>query len=304
MNLTSIQLALLVEIERTGSLARAALNLDVSPPAVSQQLTRIEKDVGVALVERGSRGARLTALGRRLAQHGAVVNAELERAQQAAEEFLGTHANRLRIGAPPSLSVALLPDVLATLRYRFPKAELSVTDIMSDAGSDLVADDVLDIALTATYVNQPTNDRLVAHSLLSDPILVVLPDDHKLARADTSFPVDLAELAAEDWVSGPLGRPSRVQLENAAAEHGFLPRVPFQTESYDVAQALSDAGVAIALVPKLALSDRLATKARPLSSPLSRQVDAVTPRSTDHIPLAGHFIKHLTQVVDAYLTGR
>ena len=301
MRLTSIQLALLVEIDRTGSLARAALNLDVSPPAVSQQLARIEKEMGVALVERGARGARLTTLGRRLAEHGLVVTAELERAQQAAEEFLGTHTNRLRIGAPPSISTALLPDVLATLRYRFPTSQLSVVDVMSDAGSDLVAGDVLDVALTATYVNQPINDRVVAHRLLSDPLLVVLPDDHKLARTDTSSPVDLAELADEDWVSGPLGRPSRVQLENAAAEHGFLPRVPFQTESYDVAQALSHAGVAIALVPRLALSDTLATKACPLKSPLAREIDAVTPRSTDHIPLAGHFIKHLTQVVDVYL---
>jgi DNA-binding transcriptional LysR family regulator len=95
-----------------------------------------------------------------------------------------------------------------------------------------------------------------------------------------------------------------VQLENAAAEHGFLPRVPFQTESYDVAQALSDAGVAIALVPKLALSDRLATKARPLASPLYREIHAVTPRNTDHIPLAAHFVQHLKQVVDAYLEDR
>lgn len=313
MKLTSIQLALLVEIQRTGSLARAALNLDVSPPAVSQQLARIEKDIGIALVERGARGARLTTLGRQLAEHGLVVTAELERAQQAAEEFLGTHANRLRIGAPPSVSTALLPDVLATLRYRFPQAQLSVVDVMSDAGSGLVADDVLDVALTATYVDQPANDRVVAHHMLSDPIMVVLPDDHVLARAGAharsgsdspAVPVDLAELADEDWASGPPGRPSRVQLENAAAEHGFLPRVPFQTESYDVAQALSDAGVAIALVPKLALSDRLATNARPLASPLSREIHAVTPRSTDHIPLAAHFVAHLTQVVAAYLEDR
>jgi molybdate transport repressor ModE-like protein len=300
MKLTSIQLALLVEIERTGSLARAALNLDVSPPAVSQQLARIEKEVGVALVERGARGARLTPLGSRLAQHGEVVTAELERAQSTAEDFLGTHHNRLRIGAPPSISMTLLPEVLATLRYRYPIAQLSVVDVMSDAGPRLVRDDALDVALTAIYVDQPIDDHVAAHHLLSDPILVVLPDDHRLARSATSAPVDLSDLASEDWVSGPPGRPSRVQLENAAAERGFIPQVPFQTESYDVAQALAGAGVAIGLVPKLALSDRLQTKARPLTTPLTREIYIIAPRSIDHIPLAQHFITHLVEVVSSY----
>ncbi len=301
MQLTSSQLLILVEIERTGSLARAALNLDVSPPAVSQQLARVERVVGAALVERGPRGAALTPLGQRLAAHGARVLDELQRAEDAAASFLSTHAERLRVGALPSVSMSLLPPVLASLRYRYPDAELSVVDLLSDAGADMVADDRLDIAFGASYrgavPETPADERVTSELILRDPLLVVLPGDHRLADAPPGAPVDVAELAEDAWASGPPGRPSRIQLDDIAADAGFVPRVPFQTESYDVAQALADAGVAVALVPRLALSDRLATKARPLVRGVYRDISAVTPRSTDHIPLARQLLTGVRQVV-------
>lgn len=296
MPFTSTQLALLVEIQRTGSLARAALNLDVTPPAVSQQLARLEKEVGVPLVERGARGARLTPLGTTLAAHGSRVAEELAAAQETAAQFLGVHLNRLRVGAPPSLSMTLLPDVLASIRYRFPHSQLSVIDVMSDAGAGLIADGLLDLALSASYTDLTKNDLVSFHHLLDDAMMVVLPYDHPLGEGSAEVPIDLAELADEDWVSGPPGRPSRVQLDDAAAERGFVPRVPFVTESYDVAQSLSDSGVAISLIPRLALNEKLTTIVRPLALPLVRRVVAVVPTSLDHIPLATEFLRDLNQV--------
>ena len=302
MPLTSTQLALLVEIGRTGSLARAALNLDVTPPAISQQLARIEKEMGVPLVERGARGARLTPLGELLATHGKLVADELGRADDTAAKFLGTHANRLRIGAPPSMCVALLPDVLAAIRYQFPQAELSVVDVMSDAGPTLVAAGRLDLALAASYGKPPDTDRVALHRLLSDRLVAVLPDDHRLAAGDATTPIELSDLSRETWVSGPRGRPSRLQLDDAAAEQGFVPSVPFETESYDVAQALAGAGVAVALIPLLALTKLPTTRARAVNPPLTRDVFAVLPSSDNHIPLARHFLTRLRQVAEQRAT--
>ncbi len=298
--LTSSQLLILVEIQRTGSLARAALNLDVSPPAVSQQLIRVEKIVGAALVERGPRGAALTPLGERLAEHGTRVYEELVRAEDSAAAFLQTHAKRLRVGSLPSVSASLLPPVLASLRYRHPDVELSVVDLPSDAGAQMVADDRLDVAFAATYSPAATEntwgDRLSIELILRDPMVVVLPDDHRLAGPSRT-PVDIGDLAEESWVSGSPGRPSRGQLDDVAADAGFVPHVPFQTESYDVAQALTDSGVAVAFVPRLALSDRLSANARPLAQPVYRDITAVTPRTTDHIPLIPDLLTGIRQIV-------
>lgn len=296
LEFTSTQLRLLLEIERTGSLARAALNLGVSPPAVSQQLARFERGVGVPLVERGARGARLTRLGQSLAGHGRRVGQELEAARETAATFLGAHLFRLRVGAPPSLSTTLLPPVLATVRYRYPDAELSVVDVMSDAGAGLIADGELDLALSAMYAELPPNESVTYEHLLDDPLMIVLPDDHRHALGGPEVPIGLAELCDESWVSGPPGRPSRRQLDDAAAERGFVPKVPFVSESYDVAQSLVDSGVAIALVPNLALDARLRTVVRPLAQPLHRRIVAVVPTSREHIPLAEDFLRSLAEV--------
>jgi len=298
MPLLSKQLTLLVEVRRTGSLARAALNLSVTPPAVSQQLARMEKEIGASLVVRGARGAQLTTLGSLLADHGEVVISELGRAEEAAAELIGARARRLRVGAFPSASVALFPEALAALRHRFPDAELSLVDLASDAGPALVAAGELDLALTATYGRTVPPEGVHLVHVRSDPLHLVVPDDHHLAHGDANEPVLLGSLAEETWVSGIVGRPSRSQLHDAAAEAGFVPRVPFQTESYDVAQAMVAAGVAIALVPELALRPGVPTVNRRLVPDLTREISAVLPGNEDDMGLAGELLDVVRQVCD------
>ncbi|WPB89289.1 LysR family transcriptional regulator [Streptomyces malaysiensis] len=294
MHLTSAQLDLLLAVAKTGSLAQAAGLLGVTPPAISQQLGKLEKEVGCALVERGARGARLTRLGAVLCRYGERVAAELELAAESVATFLGAHARRLRVGAFPSAATTLLPEALAALRYRHPEAELSVVDLLSDAGPELVAAGELDFAITATYGQPPDRPEGVrAQHLLTDPIMVVLPDDHELTTSPAA--VQLTSLAREAWVGGIAGRPARRQLEGAAAAEGFSPIVPFQTESYDVAQALAEAGVAVAFVPGLALHESRSTVVRPLVPQLDREIYAVLPSNAEHVALAPELLSILTR---------
>jgi DNA-binding transcriptional LysR family regulator len=296
--LTSTQLAVLVEIRRTGSLARAALNLSVTPPAVSQQLARMEKAVGATLVTRGARGARLTTLGMTLAEHGDRVLAEIDKADEAAAAFIDARARRLRVGAFPSASVALLPEALAALRFRFPDAELSVVDLPSDGGAELIIRGDLDVALSASYGRNPRRNGVRFAHVHNDPLHLVVPDDHALAMRGADA-VDFAELAHETWVSGLTNRPSRQQLDDRAANHAFVPRVAFQTESYDVAQAIVAAGVAVALIPRLALVHRPGTVALALQPGLSRDIFAVLPGCDDEVCLAGELLRVVRRICDS-----
>jgi DNA-binding transcriptional LysR family regulator len=88
-------------------------------------------------------------------------------------------------------------------------------------------------------------------------------------------------------------------LEDAAAVQGFVPRVPFVTESYDVAQKLADSGVAVALVPRLALDPRMSVTTRALRDPLVRSIVAIVPSNTEHIPLAPEFVRDLQKIANA-----
>jgi DNA-binding transcriptional LysR family regulator len=170
-----------------------------------------------------------------------------------------------------------------------------VVDVGSEAGIELVARGEIDVAVVANYGAPWNHEGVHLHHLVSDPLVVVLPDDHPLASdVVAAEPIDLLELRNEAWVCGAPGQPHRVQLDDSAAERGFIPMVPFQTESYDVAQALAVAGVAVAFLPRMAVRHYKSTVVRNVMGPLSREVYAVLPSSIDHVPLASQFLRLLT----------
>jgi DNA-binding transcriptional LysR family regulator len=296
MDLTSGQLVLMRAVQEHGSLARAAQALEITAPAVSQQIARLEREIGAPVVERGARGTQLTGLGRLLAAHAARVADELEQAKESVAGYLGTHAHRLRIGAFPSAAVALLPEALTALRYRHLEAELSVSELPSDAGPELVAAGELDVAVTASYGQKLTCEADVRlEHLHTDPIYVVLPDDHRLARGPDDEAVPISELVRDAWACGVAGRPARNQVEAAAAQFGVTVRVPFQTESYDVAQALAGSGIAVAFVPELALVRAKSTRTRRLFPALHRDIYVAMPSTTGHVALVPELLELLRQ---------
>ena len=285
MRLSAFHLQLLGEVQRAGSLAGAARALGVSPPAVSQQVARVEGELGAAVVSRGARGASLTELGAALALHGRAITAQVDAAAEASDRILGTHARRLRVGALTSTVQPVLADALATIRLRFPDSELSVVEVGSDTGVELVARGSLDLALVAGYDTTPSHEGVTVHEVSVDELLLVVPDDHAVA-ASGEVPVDLRDLEADAWVSGAPGRRHRVQLDTLAAGFGFTPRVAFETESFEVAQSLVSAGVAVAIVPATARRRLDGTRYCRIQGAPARVLYAVTAHSTDHLPLA------------------
>ncbi|CAM05448.1 DNA-binding transcriptional LysR family regulator [Saccharopolyspora erythraea NRRL 2338] len=278
------RLLVLLAIREQGSVTRAAEQTGRTPPAVSQQLARLEAEVGAQLVERLPHGARLTPLGTRLADHAERIADAVRRADAETADYLDRHRNRLRLGAFPTAGLALLPDVLAALRHRHPDAELSVVDLGPVEGMALVGSHELDLALVGEYgtpLDAPPGVRLAP--LIDDPVHAVLPTDHRLADHPA---VRLADFADEPWAAAPRTLPNRRQLEEATRAQGFLPNVPFESESYAVAEAVVSAGVAVAFIPRLAISGTSGTVHRPLAEPgLFRRIHAVVPASAGHAPL-------------------
>ncbi|GAA0515596.1 LysR family transcriptional regulator [Saccharopolyspora subtropica] len=277
------RLLVLLALHQQGSVTRAAEQLGRTPPAVSQQLARLENDVGAQLVDRHANGVRLTPLGIRLAEQAARIAAAVRDATDDAERFRGEHRNRLRLGAFPTAGLALLPDTLAALRHRHPDAELSVVDLGPHEGIERVAAHQLDLALVGEYdapLGSPPGVRLV--HLLDDPVHAVLPSDHPLARAAAPR---LGDFRADAWAAAPASLPNRRQLEAAARAEGFAPTVAFEFESYAVAEAVVSAGVAVSFIPLLAITGQPGTVHRPLATGLHRRIHAAVPTSTRHAPL-------------------
>jgi DNA-binding transcriptional LysR family regulator len=215
------------------------------------------------------------------------------------EQLLGQLSLRLRIGAFQAAAMHLLPPALTALRHRHPDADLSVVDITSDHGVPAVATGDLDLAVIASWDTSPVAAEHVSlHPLLTDPMVVVLPDDHPLiADLPADVALHLDQLRAEAWVTIQAGHAARAQFDRAAAAAGFTPNVRFQTASYDVAQALVGTGIGVALVSRLALNNTPGTTYRDLAPQgLHRQLYAATLADTRLTPLVATFLRLLHDV--------
>ncbi|MFJ3803697.1 LysR family transcriptional regulator [Streptomyces sp. NPDC090088] len=293
------QLRLLALIDRHGSLTGAAHALGVTPAAVTQQVARAERDWNAPLVVRGPRGASLTAAGALLAEHGRIIDEQTDRAGERLAALLGHLSLRLRVGAFLAAALHLLPPALTALRHRYPKADVSVEDLLSDRGVERVAAGELDVAVIASWALPPEPlPNVAVHTLLRDPMVIVLPDHHPLVTGSPDgTPLRLEQLRDESWVTILAGHAAREQLDRAAGGAGFTPRIRFQTASYDLAQALVSTGYGVALVSRLALTRVPGTTHRPIAEPpLHRDLHAVTRSDTALTPLADVFCALLLDV--------
>ncbi|MDE3722878.1 MULTISPECIES: LysR family transcriptional regulator [Nocardiopsis] len=270
------RLRVLVEIAHAGSIAAAAERLSFTPPALSQQLTKLEREVGCVLVERGRTGATLTEAGRVLLEHGERVLGELRDAEAAIRAHTGTPPDHLSLGAFASAGKILLPQTLAAFGREHPHVRLSLADIEPPGGHDLVTSGDLDLLVTHRYpaVPLPRASGLHRERVLVDPLMVVAPTGHPVADR----PLSLADLADEEWICGAPGIANRTTLDTAAAAAGVRLTVAYETRDYEVALALIEVGVGVALIPStiLGAARRGGWVSRPLhGARLAREVYVV-----------------------------
>jgi DNA-binding transcriptional LysR family regulator len=279
------QLLLLALIDKYGTLTAAGEALGLTPPAVSQRLARAERHWESRLVNRGPRGATLTETGRSLAAHGKRIKREVEDALASFPAYRQGLVTRLRVGAFQAAALHLLPPAMTALRHLRPDADLSVVDIQSSDAVDLVARRELDLAVLASWDVPPApGPDLALQTILEDPMMFAFADDHPLAGG--SGPVTLKTLAGESWVVIRGGSAARQQFDRITREAGFEPRIRFETESYDVAQALVATGYGVALVSRMAIRPDLGLAHRPLRHRAAhRTIHTLRPTSEQATPL-------------------
>jgi DNA-binding transcriptional LysR family regulator len=247
------RLAVLAEVAHAGSIASAARRLAFTPSAVSQQIGKLERDLGCRLLYRHPRGVTLTPIGQALLSHAETVTGELRTAEQTVRAMLGAQPSRLAAGTFASAGQSLVPQALAQFRRDHPGVDLTLLDLEPPDGYGLVSSGDLDLLITHRYPGMPLPDPrgLNRQLLMHDPLRLVLPAGHPKARSPQ---ITMAELASEEWISGSTGIPNRVCLEQAAGPAGIQPHVAYETRDYQVTVALIKAGLGISLVPASMLS--------------------------------------------------
>jgi DNA-binding transcriptional LysR family regulator len=240
---------------RRRSFAAAADALGYTQSAVSQQISALEREVGVTLVERGVRPVRLTDAGDTLIELAEPLFESLASVDAGLEAFRTVSRGRLRVASFPSACLPLAGPALAAFHRDHPGVELTLTVAEPREATRLLRAGDADVAILFDEAEVPTPaPGLERTPLLDDPLVLALPSTGRLTRRR---PVDLSDLAEERWTSpardGP-GAGYRRMFERACAEAGFEPRVVHETEDVLIAQSLVAAGLGLALLPRLALS--------------------------------------------------
>ncbi|MFB8028781.1 MULTISPECIES: LysR family transcriptional regulator [unclassified Streptomyces] len=283
------RLAALVAVAEAGSITRAAARLGYTAPALSQQLAKLEREAGAALLVRHHRGARLTAAGELLAGRARRVLDEMDQARHELARLAGLSGGRLRVGTFVTAGIHLLPPVLTAFRRAHPDVELSVTDYEPPAGVAAVAAGDVDLALTHAY--EPAAAGPMPAGVSVEPLLVeelVLVTAPGQILSEGSGPLPVAELAGRPLISSAPEHPPRRGVERALAEAGATPAVVCESPGYALVCALVSAGLGVAVVPEMVAAMSPAPLAvRRLEPAAFRRTISVVHRGNGNTPAAG-----------------
>src|SRR3954447_26545111 len=299
------RMRVLKEVAARGSFSGAADALSYTQSAVSQQIAALEREAGTILVERSARGVRLTDAGTALVAHADAIIACLDAAERELEAIAGLRGGHLRLVAFPSAGASLMPLAVAEFRRRHPGVELTLEPAEPADAMDALRAGQCDVALSLEASFEPFADAAIAKTpLLDDPMFLVLPGDHPLARKAN---LRLEDFADEAFIQGAIGTcPDTRILLRAANAAGFEPRIAFQSNDYTAIQGFIAAGVGMGLIPDLALvsvRDDIVIRDLGPQAP-SRGVFAATLAGSYQSPAASAMLDILVDVGRQYEHGR
>jgi DNA-binding transcriptional LysR family regulator len=246
------RLRLLKEFAERGTIAAAAAALGYTPSAVSQQLAALEREAGVALLDRTARTAELTDAGRRLAVHAERILALVE---QAESDLSGAEVSgRVAVAAFPTAAVAFAPALTRCVRAHPGLTFVLRQPPRREALRQLRTGDV-DVALVDDWSGRPAGAEsagLRFYPLLRDQLVLVVPRGHQMA--DHGEPVSLRGLRTERWLAAPAGEPSRIAVDLLLADAGDPSPEPWDFEGLGTILSLVARGIGIAALPRLTLA--------------------------------------------------
>ncbi|MFG2776449.1 LysR family transcriptional regulator [Streptomyces prunicolor] len=235
-------------VAETRNFTQAAASCYVAQSALSQQIARLEKDVGAQLFSRTSRSVRLTAAGELLEPLARRILADVDTARAALDALSGLRRGRLRLGLVQTRASSVdLVEVMADYHARYPGIDFHVTNAPSAEMAAAVLAGDLDIAVVGLGPRQ-VPDGLDHQVLAADPLVLIVPADHALADREA---VDLADLPeSHQLIQFTRGSGLRRQVEAAFARAGVEPGQHFQVGQIQDMIRLAARGIGVTVVPR------------------------------------------------------
>jgi LysR family hydrogen peroxide-inducible transcriptional activator len=268
------QLRYVIAIARVGNFSRAAEQCHVAQPSLSQQVRKLEDELGERLFERKKREATLTPHGEAFLPRAIRILEEVEAARREANDAKNLLRGAVTIGGLPTIAPYLLPPVMGTFMKRFPGLEIIVSEDTTEKLLQKLAGFEIDFAVVSLPIQDP---RVEMKRLFSEELLLALPPQHRLTRRKV---VAAEDLESELVIVMKEGHCLADQVLGFCGRHDLHTAISFRSSQLETIRAFVRAGMGISLIPAMAIrkGERNSPVYRKLKPALRREIVALWPR--------------------------
>ncbi|MCM3267386.1 LysR family transcriptional regulator [Paenibacillus elgii] len=251
MELRQLQYALQIAIDKNFS--RAAEKLHIAQPSLSQQLSKLEKEIGVLLFQRTTNSVEVTYAGTRFVEKAQKILDMVEQLKQEMEDISQMRKGKLVVGSLPITGAHVLPLVLPVFQEHYPEIDIVLVEETTSNLEQLTASGQADISLLSLPL---IDDSLDYEPIIEEEIVLAVPPQHPLAARLTEVTnrtVDIAELQEEPFIALKRGQGFRQIAIELCKDAGFTPNIVFESSNIETVQSLVAAGMGIAFIPRMLL---------------------------------------------------
>ncbi|MEY2194244.1 LysR family transcriptional regulator [Neobacillus sp. BF23-41] len=241
------QFEVFLKVVDTGNFTKAGENLGLTQSGVSHNISALESELGIILLNRGRNGVSLTDAGKRIIGHMRNIVSESEQIKQKTAAILGIEMGKIKIGSFPSTSAKLLPGIISYFKSRYEGIELELYEGSYDEITEWVENGVIDIG----FVSLPVK-RLETIPLLKDKLVVLLPSDHPF-REHRSLTIE--QLSQEPFIMPKAG--CEVLVKKRFQSNGLQPNIHFEVEDNQTIISMVQEGLGLTVIPQLTLPNWL-----------------------------------------------
>jgi LysR family hydrogen peroxide-inducible transcriptional activator len=268
------QLRYFCAVARHGTFTRASEAEHVAQPSLSQQILKLEAELGARLFDRLPRAAKLTVFGRTFLPKAERILRELEEAKTELLEMSGNEKGEVVLGIIPTIAAYLLPRLLNGFAARHPFITVKIFEDITPALMQHLHDGTIDVAVAALPI---AGSELDSEELFEEKFYAVLPEKHRRASRAS---IGLADLNREPFLLLKEGHCFRDSLISACHKSRMTPSVVFESGQFATILAMVSAGMGVSAVPAMAVQPHRGCSFVPISGKHStRKVGIVTSRN-------------------------
>jgi DNA-binding transcriptional LysR family regulator len=249
MELRQLQYA--VQIAQERNFSRAAEKLHIAQPSLSQQVSKMEKELGVLLFHRNTNAVELTHAGERFVEKARRILDLVEQLRIEMEDISQMRKGKLIVGSLPITGSHILPLVLPEFQHRYPEIEIVLTEETTSRLEQLTAHGQTDLSVLSLPLTDPT---LHGEVLLEEEIYLAVPPTHALSRqggdaAGEGVPLEL--FRDDPFIVLKRGQGFRQLSFDLCRQAGFTPNIVFESSNIETVQSLVAAGMGVAFIPEM-----------------------------------------------------